>query len=181
MKYLVFILLFSFTASGQNSKKKVYIQHNNSDSLEVIEGKRKYAYNFIFPKASVIDSYFILSRDETFYIKYEFKGSARSLYFIIAEFKWKAKNIYLNNYTSLNNREGQWSGVVKFLDNKQISNFDQVEEIFFSVENNDKIHVFKNSREIATMNLPNEIENEMILDDEVIFKILNEAKDISIE
>jgi hypothetical protein len=178
MKYTILILLISFFGTAQTSSKKQLEISSNKNMVLVNYGEKSFTYDFLLPDAIALKSYFLSSENNTFYIKYEYSGSAKSIYFDLAKFKWDNGKIYLTEYIVLNNQTGIWSGVIRLLNNKQIQSFDEIETILFSVQTDNKnIKVVGTTGETVIQNIPKQIENIQSIEDRILIELLRTAKD----
>ncbi|GEP52777.1 hypothetical protein FNO01nite_34490 [Flavobacterium noncentrifugens] len=176
IKILQIILFVSLSIHAQNNAAKIHIRDLNSKSIEVNSGGKIYNYDFIFPQVMSIDSYFVSTTDDIFYIKYEYTGSAISKYFDLVGFRWKDGNIYLKEYVIMNNQKGKWTGVARILNEKLVKNYEDVESIITSFKNESEVSVVRNSKRIGKIKIPKKIATELIIDDKIFFEILNDAK-----
>ncbi|WP_028123702.1 hypothetical protein [Epilithonimonas tenax] len=172
--YIIFFVSFSINA--QKKVTQIHIRNLDSKKIEVNSGNKIYYYDFIFPEAMSIDSYFVSAKHDTFYIKYEYTGSAISKYFNIVGFRWKDGNIYLRDYVIMNNQKGKWIGVARILNEKLVKNYEDIENIISSFKTESEISIIRNSKRIGKIKVPKKIVNELIIDDEIFFQILNDAK-----
>ena len=176
IKFLQIIFFVSLSIHAQKNTAKIHIRDLNSKSVEVNFGGKIYNYAFIFPEAMSIDSYFVSAKHDTFYIKYEYTGSAISKYFNIVGFRWKDGNIYLKDYVIMNNQKGKWTGIARILNEKLVKNYEDIENITSSFKTESEISIIRNSKRIGKIKVPKKIVNELIIDDKIFFQILNDAK-----
>jgi len=176
MRYVVLFMLVSVIGNSQVFKAGIT---SDGRTVKVQAGGKTYSYGFLSPDGVSIDSYFVASENEYFYMKYEFKSSALSAYFDLVKFKWEDNKIYLKEYVVLNNQVGKWSAIVGLNVDKLVSDFESIETCIWSIEtNNENIKVIDGKTEIKTMEIPAEIENELFVDDEVFLRIIGMAKEL---
>jgi hypothetical protein len=176
IKFLQIIFFVSLSIHAQKNAAKIHIRDLNSKSVEVNFGGKIYNYDFIFPQAMSIDSYFVSTTNDIFYIKYEYTGSAISKYFDLVGFRWRDGKIYLKEYVIMNYQKGKWTGIARILNEKLVTNYDDVESVLTSFETKSEISVIRNSKRVGKIKIPEKIAAELILDDKIFFEILNDAK-----
>jgi hypothetical protein len=74
MKYTIIILLISFFGTAQMSSKKQLKISSNKNTVLVNYAKKSFTYDFLLPDAMALNSYFVSSENNTFYIRYEYSG-----------------------------------------------------------------------------------------------------------
>jgi|GEM_PF-3680491 len=178
LKFLHVIILIGLSINAQKNTDEIHIRDLNSKSVEVNFKGKIYNYDFIFPEAMSIDSYFVSTTNDTFYVKYEYTGSATSKYFVMVGFKWKKGNIYLIEYVLMNNQKGKWTGIARIINEKLVENYEDIESVITSFETKSEIHVIRNSKSIGKIRIPKKIASELVIDDKIFFEILNEVKKI---
>ena len=140
---LLSIIILSFIIQPCTSKAKTdlrLIDHSNiaskSDSIKihsengniyVVEGLNKYKYDFFLRNDNSINSYFVKSENNNFYVFYEYRGSINKVY-ILAQFTWINRITYLDNYVRFKNVTGSWNALVSHYKNYSISSFDHIEK-----------------------------------------------------
>lgn len=161
---------------AQKNAVNIQIRDLNSKHIEVTFEGQIFTYDFVFPQVMSIDSYFVSTTNDVFYIKYEYTGSATSKNFYLVGFRWNDGKIYLIEYVQMNNQKGKWTGIARVLKEKCVTNHEDIDSIISSFETESAISVIKNSKRIGTLKIPEKIADELNLDDNFYFEILNDAK-----